>query len=227
MTTALHSPGFELKLATLQESGVFAGYASVFGGLDSFGDTIQRGAFTRSLAEHKAAHRSLPMLWHHRVNEPIGRWDAIAEDARGLAVEGKLTLEVQQAREAYALMRDRAVTGLSIGYQTRTSYRDKKTNARVLTDVSLVEISIVSLPADEAARIASVKAADTIKSIREFEAALRDVVGFSRNDAKTLASGGWPALNSRDANSEATMGLAAHLRKQVAVLKRSSHPWMK
>ena len=196
------TPAFAFKLASVEEaqgnSGAFAGYASTFGGpADSYGDVIAPGAFARSLAEHKTAGSLPALLWQHDSHALIGKWLSIVEDGRGLAVAGKLTLEVQRAREAYALLRDGALNGLSIGFRTRAS-KLQKGGGRVLTDIELLEISLVTLPANAAARVGDVKGAGSITTIRDYEAALRDGLGFTPRAAKRLAAGGWPALAERE-----------------------------
>jgi len=206
------SPAFAFKLAAVEAAGSFAGYASTFGGpADSFGDVIAPGAFARSLAEHKAAGTAPAMLWQHDSHALIGRWTSLSEDARGLAVEGKLTLEVQRAREAYALMQDAALNGLSIGFRTRAS-RLQQGGGRVLTNIELLEISLVTLPANSGARVGDVKACGGISTIRDYEAALRDGLGFTPRAAKRLAAGGWPALAEREVR-DGRDALAAALQR--------------
>lgn len=189
----------EIKaLRDADEKGTFEGLASTFRGQpDSFGDVIAPGAFTKSLAEHKAADTMPALLWQHDTRSPIGRWLEVAENRNGLKVKGKLTLPVQRAAEAHALMLDKAVNGLSIGFRTRAS-EPRKDGGRTLTDIELLEISLVTMPANGRARVTGVKAAENIRTIRDFEAAVRDELGFSARAAKTLAAGGWPALSDRD-----------------------------
>lgn len=186
----------ELK-ADDEEEGVFEGLASTFGGQpDSFGDVVARGAFRQSLSEHRESGTMPLMLWQHDTRAPIGRWLEMRESTRGLVVRGKLTLEVQRAREAHALLKDEALNGLSIGFQTR-KFENGSNGTRRLTNVDLLEVSLVSMPANGRARVTSVKA-ERIHTIREFEAAVRDDLGFSARAAKALAAGGWPALGDRD-----------------------------
>ncbi|MEG8220124.1 phage major capsid protein [Sphingomonas sp. HH69] len=148
----------EVKFAT-DEAGTLTGYASVFEGEpDSYGDVIARGAFTRSLAEHKAAGSAPLLLWQHDPSEPIGVWLALREDATGLHVTGKLILETRRGQEAYALLKAGALNGLSIGFRTRASER-RNGGGRVLQDLELIEISLVSIPAATRARVTGVKAA--------------------------------------------------------------------
>lgn len=216
------SPAYSFKLARIEEAGRFEGYASTFGGPpDSYGDVIAPGAFARALAEHAAAGSRPAMLWQHDTRAPIGRWSRIVEDERGLAVEGRLTLEVQRAKEAYALLRDGALGGLSIGFRTRRSEAGEH-GGRLLTELELLEISLVTLPANRAAMVAAVKAAARIDTIRDFETALRDELGFSHRAAKRLASGGWPALEERDVPGGALDELAAVLRRAAESLSTTT-----
>lgn len=212
------TPAFALKLATVEESGVFSGYASTFGGpADCYGDVIAPGAFASSLADHGLAGTRPAMLWQHDSQAPIGRWLSLVEDSHGLAVEGRLTLEVQKAREAHALLRDGALNGLSIGFRARRSRADAE-GGRILSEIELMEISLVTLPANGLARVAAVKAAGRIETIRHFEAALRDELGFPHRAAKRLASGGWPALSERDVPGGGLNELAALLKRAAESL---------
>lgn len=135
--------------------GAFAGYASVFNVEDRGHDIVLRGAFRRTLASRGA--RGIKLLWQHDASEPIGVIDSLVEDAHGLFVRGRLLLDVARAREAHALMRSGALDGLSIGYRSLRSSVAPKTGARLLRDVELWEISLVTFPMQEAARIHAVK----------------------------------------------------------------------
>lgn len=146
----------EVKLSA-SEAGVLTGYASLFNDEpDSYGDVIAKGAFTRSLAQHKAAGTVPLMLWHHDLSEPIGVWLDVREDGAGLAVTGRLILETRRGQEAYALLKAGALNGLSIGYRTRAS-EPRPGGGRILKDVDLFEISLVTIPAASRARITGVK----------------------------------------------------------------------
>lgn len=184
------------------EEGVFEGYASVFDNIDEAGDRIARGAFRETLEDFRAENRQPPLLWQHDAKEPIGAFREIYEDARGLFVKGVLfTQEIERAREAWKLMREGVVTGLSIGYRARQSFRDEKSGVRVLTRIDLLEISMVTFPANTQARAVALKsalAAGRIPKEKEFEAFLRDA-GFSRKQAKGLLSRGYDALCPREA----------------------------
>jgi HK97 family phage prohead protease len=142
--------------------GFFSGYASVFGGVDSYGDTIVKGAYQSTLIDRK---RPIQMRWNH-FGPVIGKWTAAEEDEIGLRMEGELTLGHSVADDAYALMKHGAVNGLSIGFRMPEGGSEKAGNVRLLKRIDLVEVSIVEEPADLAARIGDVKSAiDEIESL--------------------------------------------------------------
>ena len=128
----------------------FAGYAALFDRVDRGGDIVRRGAFARAVA---AGPGRVPLLWQHQPGRPVGRIEAIAEDARGLRVIGRLSEASGAGREAAALLRDGAIGGLSFGYAVRGK-RDG-TN-RELIDLDLVEVSLVTFPMQPAARVHAV-----------------------------------------------------------------------
>lgn len=202
---------FEVKFQA--ETGRFEGYASVFDVVDSARDRMAPGAFARSLKEARAAGRQPPLLWQHDAAQPIGAWRDIYEDGHGLFVTGDLFVaDIPRAKEAYKLMQEKVVNGLSIGYRVRQAHREQKTGIRVLTDVDLLEISMVTFPANDAARVLRVKSAladGAVPSPREFEAFLRDA-GLSRKQAKSLMADGFKSLlpdgDLRDAGCAAAAG---------------------
>ncbi|HEX4294514.1 MAG TPA: HK97 family phage prohead protease [Rhizomicrobium sp.] len=122
----------------------FEGYASLFGVPDGAGDVVAPGAFAASL--RKRPPRDVRMLYQHFAHEPIGVWDQVREDRRGLHVRGHLTLDVTRAREVRALIADGALNGLSIGFRTVRARRDAKSGLRMLEEIELWEISIVTFP---------------------------------------------------------------------------------
>jgi hypothetical protein len=188
------------RLKTLEDDGSFSGYGSVFGVKDTYDEIVMPGAFKRSLAQHKADDTMPKMLWQHDWDYPVGVYTVIREDERGLLVEGKLLKdEVQKAREAHALLKAGALDGLSIGYVPlawRKNEEDK--DILELTEVDLWEVSIVTFPANPAARVQEVRMSENIKSVREFERFLRDVGGYSRERAKRIALHGFAGLEGRD-----------------------------
>ena len=153
-------PALEIKRSALAvsrptQAGAFEGYASLFGMVDMGRDEIMPGAFRDSLGARGAA--SIRMLWSHDPREPVGVWDQVAEDARGLKVAGRLNLDVARAREIHALMREGAIDGLSIGFRAQRVVTDPKTGVRRLFKVDLWEISLVTFPMLPQARVSSVK----------------------------------------------------------------------
>jgi HK97 family phage prohead protease len=198
---------FDLSIKAVREDGFFSGHGSVFGVTDSYNEIVAAGAFTASLADRKAKGRPVPILWQHRSDQPLGTYSKVEEHDKGLYVEGKLlTSEVSQAREAYALMKAGAVTGLSIGYWPRESNYDEKTGIRTLTRVDLEEVSLVTFPANEAARIDAIKmklAHGGLPSLPEFEKLLREA-GFSKTQAAVVANRGLAHLLQREAEEPAT-----------------------
>jgi len=147
---------FPLELKTLDGEGRFAGYASVFDVVDNQRDIISRGAFTRTI---NGRIGMIKLLWQHQQEEPIGVFDRMFEDAHGLYVEGRLLLGVQRAKEAYTLMKEGAVSGLSIGYSPARYTIDPETGIRVLQEVELWEVSLVTFPANTMAGVTVVKQA--------------------------------------------------------------------
>lgn len=156
-----HSPhALEIKRAATAVSrpttaGTFEGYASLFGLVDMGRDEIMPGAFRESLARRGAP--DIKLLWSHDAREPLGVWDDVREDSRGLKVSGRLNLAVTRAREVHALMREGAIDGLSIGFRTQRAATDRKTGVRRLFKVDLWEISLVTFPMLPQARVSSVK----------------------------------------------------------------------
>lgn len=164
--------------------GFFSGYASVFGLVDSYGDTIAPGAYSKTLQNRE---RPIQLRWNH-YGGVVGKWLTLREDEKGLYVEGELTPGHSVAQDAYALMKHGAVNGLSIGYRPIEA-EQKDDGTRLLKQIDLVEISIVETPADAAALIGDVKSAiDGAESLKEIESLLRDAGGFSRADACALVA---------------------------------------
>lgn len=199
MKRASFDTSFELKF--LAETGVFEGYASVFNVTDSANDKIVPGAFKESLEIFRQEKRLPPLLWQHDTAEPIGAWREMYEDAHGLFVKGELFVsDIALAKEAYKLLKENVVTGLSIGYRTKQSHRDEKCGVRVLTQLDLLEVSLVTFPANAEARVTGVKrffGGGNAPSEREFEAFLREA-GLSRKQAKGVISQGYKALAAKD-----------------------------
>ena len=171
-TETLHTNITELRFAD-DTSGTISGYAAVFNGPpDSYGDVIAPGAFAASLTEHKAAGSRPLLLWQHDPTQPIGVWEEVREDAKGLAVTGRLVLETRAGAEAYALLRAGALSGLSIGFLTKKA-ETRPGGGRLLKAADLIEISLVSRPAQSRARVTGVKAADAAPLAAGLAASIR------------------------------------------------------
>lgn len=199
---------FEIK--ALDDTGLIAGVGAAFGNVDQGRDRILFGAFTKSLAERGG--RAVPMLLHHDQRRPIGAWTKLTETPAGLAVEGKLTLATRDAQEAYALAKDGALTGLSIGYDVKRQVHQK--DARDLHEVGLHEVSLVAIPMNPLARVASVKA---ITRPADIEDMLRET-GVSGRRAKAAASAAWKAINDSDDDHDAAAELGALFAASAARL---------
>lgn len=163
-------PSAEVRFATTEEAGVFSGYASVWGEPDSYGDTVKRGAYAKTIKRMRPV-----MLWAHDSRQPIGVWQDLVEDERGLKVTGKLVLDTRQGAEAFALLKAGAIDGLSIGFRAIRSERGPN-GGRLLVEIELPEISIVVMPSAAKARVTSVRGEASASSAAIVEAVRRAAV---------------------------------------------------
>lgn len=152
------------------EGSVIEGYASLFGACDQGGDIVQKGAYGESLSRLIAEGRRVKMLWQHDPAQPIGIWDEVREDARGLFVKGRLLDSVEKGREAAALIAAGAIDGLSIGYRTRRAVKNDK-GQRLLTELELWEVSLVTFPMLPSARVGQKGERPEDPALRELAAA--------------------------------------------------------
>ena len=163
---------FARTALAVAEDGTFAGYASLFGNTDLGRDMVMPGAFAASLRRRGTG--GVKMLYQHDPAEPIGVWEEIREDDRGLWVKGRLSVGVARAREVLSLMRDGALDGLSIGYRTVRGRNDRKSGVRQLIEIDLWEISVVTFPMLPEARVEAVKGTTVLlAAIRRATAAMR------------------------------------------------------
>jgi len=174
------------EVATVADGVEIKGYASFFDAVDQGNDVVQRGAYGASLIALRAAGRSVKMLWQHDPAQPIGVWDEVREDARGLFVKGRILGSVQMGREAIALIEAGAIDGLSIGYRTVKAAKNTK-GQRLLQELELWEVSLVTFPMLPSARVGA-KADDFIRIgdvLREmagvFDAASADIASRASN----------------------------------------------
>jgi len=167
------------------------GYASVFGERDLVGDVVAAGAYGKSLGALKSAGRPLPMLWAHSQEDVIGSWSEMNEDAVGLYVRGAINTDVEKGREALALVRKGDLSGLSIGYVVPEGGATRVGGTVYLTEIKLLEVSVVAVPAAENARIVLKDFSD----LGKFADFLQGV-GVSRREAEFVARKAWPGLSS-------------------------------
>lgn len=186
MTTKTLDFGCELKATG--DTGTFEGYGSVFNITDLGGDIVAAGAFTETLAAAKTAGRLPSMLWQHRQAEPIGIYTEMEEDAIGLKVKGRLALKTARGAEAYELMKMGAISGLSIGYRVRDDSWDRVTGVRTIKKADLHELSLVTMPMNDASRVSVVKTIEELDSLSEIERHLRDACGMSKSEATAMLS---------------------------------------
>lgn len=214
----------DVSLKMTGEAGTFEGYASVFGGVDSYGDTILNGAFSSTLRQN-----GLPkMFYGHDWSMPIGKWVSAKEDDKGLYVKGELTPGLSLASDVHAALKHGTLDGLSIGGFVKQGDYDTTENGRVIRKWSrLVEVSPVVFPADGNAKIdaESVKGADLIEaineieSVRDFESLLRDAAGLSKGAAVALVARARVVLGVGDpheAQTKAMQAIADRLKRIAA-----------
>lgn len=204
----------------------FSGYGAVFGNVDSYGDVIEPGAFAQSLAEAEKSGIYPSMLLQHggfglSADDmmPVGVWDKLSEDGKGLQAQGVLA-PITRGTEAYTLMKMKprpAITGLSIGYIAKKFTARSKPDEprRRLHEIELMEISLVTFPANGKARVTDVKSDGFTE--RMFERVLREQLGLSRSEAEAVCRNGYKGLNAmRDAGSSELAELAEALSRSTA-----------
>ena len=162
---------------SVTDGRLIEGYASFFGKCDQGGDVVEAGAYAASLARLAKLGRNIKMLWQHDPTQPIGIWDEVREDEKGLYVKGRLLLDVAKGREAAALIEAGAIDGLSIGYRTKKAHKNGK-GQRLLAELELWEVSLVTFPMQPEARVGA-------KGESLDAAALRDLAGVI-NDARHM-----------------------------------------
>ncbi|RWQ47094.1 HK97 family phage prohead protease [Mesorhizobium sp.] len=190
-----------------EANGTVQGFAATFDGEpDRQGDIIRKGAFARTLREIAAQGVVLPMLWAHRQEQPVGRWTKVAETEKGLWAEGQLALRTAAGKEAHESLLAKSIDGLSIGFVLAENGRRYLSDGTFeIRELELCEISIVAVPAQRRARIASVKTFETKAALID---ALRKGEPLPRGIAAKLAAGGWNALAEAD-HEKATRLLTA------------------
>lgn len=178
---------YTLSIKAVGDDGTVEGYGSVFGVRDNYDDVIAAGAFKATLTGHADAGTMPAMLWQHDPSQPIGIWTEMREDAKGLFIKGQLALQTRQGAEAYALLKLGALTGLSIGFIAKQWGYDRDTDVRTLTEIDLWEVSMVTFPANEKARVTGVKSSIDLATPKDAERILREA-GFSKSEATAYVS---------------------------------------
>ncbi len=209
---------FDVKSEEIdEETGLFQGYGSIFGNKDLGGDIIEDGAFAKSIGKKGA--KAVKLLYQHKSDEPIGVFDEIIEDKKGLRVKGRLAMGTQRGREVHELMKMGALDGLSIGYRVdpKGVEYDEKGKTRRIKSVDLMEISAVTFPMNPKARVEAVKGTD--RSVREWETFFRDEGNLSRSEAKAAANAVSKALEQRDAVKEETPKVLEAITSLTNILK--------
>lgn len=145
-----------VEIKSMEEDGHFSGYASTYTP-DRHKDVMVPGAFRGSLNAWRQDKKWPPLLWQHDAHVPLGLWRHMKEDHRGLFVVGQLLLDAPKAREIYAFLKKGAFCGLSIGFRSLVSRYDAAQQLRKIFQVDLMEISIVTLPANPKAGIHHIK----------------------------------------------------------------------
>lgn len=172
-------------------AGRYSGYASVFGGVDSYGDTIVKGAFESTLCSNGKPK----MFFDHVWDLPVARIDVAKEDDHGLYIEWEMTPGMTKAADVQAALDHGTLDGLSIGgYLKKGDFEDTEGGRIIRKWTKLLEVSVVAFPADEAARVATKSGIDIIEAIeeastiREIEQLLRDAAGLSKGAATALVA---------------------------------------
>ncbi len=215
----------EIKAVNLEnvsvEGRTITGYASVFGGVDSYGDTIHQGAFAEALKKYGTPK----MFFNHETQDiPIGKWLSVEEDEKGLKVVGEIGTANPNSENILKAIQEGVVDGLSIGFfLDRDGYEYKDDQGRDITKVArLYEISVVTFPADNSARIAEVRCEEIkdqlkeVKTERDLEHVLRDL-GLSKSLAQALWAKAKDVINAQRDSEDVT---ASQLEKAADLVAR-------
>lgn len=191
------------------EAGTIEGYGSIFENVDNGGDIVARGAFSASLQ----SGRKVKMLMQHDPDRVVGIWDDLTEDERGLRVKGRLLTNIARGAEAHELAKSGAIDGLSIGYRTVKSM--DRNGKRVILQADLWEVSLVTFPMNELAKIDAVKAVEMTE--RDLERKLTQDAGFSRSVARALMGGGYNAVKAMQDAGDGADEVAALLKARLSI----------
>jgi uncharacterized protein len=214
----------DASIETIHLDGSFSGYASIFGEIDLGNDIVESGAFAKALENRGAS--GIRMLFQHNPDFPIGCWQTIREDSKGLHVSGKIATATPKGSEVLEMMRARAIDGLSIGFRTIRASKENKRGVRRIIEADLWEISVVTFPMQPQARINALKSmhsTNNLPTIREFERWLMHDAGLTRRDARMVITKGYTQLaGMRDAAATNPDNLAARFRQAAMQIQPSA-----
>lgn len=202
------------------EKGIIEGYGSVFGNIDSYGDVIDSKAFDETIETLSKGGDSIKMLWQHNPTQPIGVWTEVTKDNYGLKLKGRLTRGVEKAEEALKLLKDSAINGLSIGFIIPKGgiNFDSTIKANIISKAILKEVSIVTFPANELAKLSNVKTDYDLASYkRHIEQILRDG-GLTKEDALEIISRG-VRMPAKDQSDSDLADVAEYLKQEINKIK--------
>lgn len=186
-----------MTLKSLDAAGTFTAIAWKYGEPDRENDVIQFGAFTDSLAQIKQNKISMPLLFSHDRDQPVGSITEFTDTPDALLITGKLSMTLSKAKEVYALMKDKALS-ISIGFMHSDDDSTVVDGLRVFSRASIIECSVVSVPAHSGAQILEVKSFAEVETPKQYEQMVRQALGLSRSEAKKLTSLSYAAMTQRD-----------------------------
>lgn len=191
-----------LEIKSVSDTGEFEGYGSVFGIEDSYSDVVMPGAFKNSLTQWSKKGRLPAMLWQHQMDQPIGIYTEMKEDEHGLYVKGRLLIDDDPlAKRAYAHLKAKSLGGLSIGFILNDYEYDNQLGVFKLIEIDLWEVSLVTFPANDEARVSDVKnqfKSGDIPSPKVLEKSLSEALGFSQEQAQAFMAKGYSAIEKRE-----------------------------
>ncbi|MCT8876654.1 HK97 family phage prohead protease [Shewanella xiamenensis] len=196
---------YDLDIKAIDEKGIIVCYANTFNYVDKANDETIQGAFKKTIAEHNLKGTMPKMLFNHNRDEPIGKWLSMEEDEYGLKMTGQLILEVQRAREVYALLKGGAINGFSIGYKVKQQVYDRINKVTKLLEIDLGEVSIVPFPCNDQSILTSIKSTLETGEIPQpsiIEKELVNHFGLTKSQALAFMAAGYKGLNTEAPETE-------------------------
>lgn len=209
----------KLHEGSLKEDGTIEGWGSIYGNKDAYGDVVLQGAYDKSLIDNPITN--VKMLWQHKSDQPIGKWDEAITAGKGLYLKGRILVNrgIEEADKAYTLVKEGIVDGLSIGYQIKEHVWDSKTETLNLVELALKETSLVTFPANELSLITEIKSIEGLAIFkRDIEGILRDG-GLSKKEALAIISHGVKCnleSQSDSDDSDELKGISEMFKKTVS-----------